>query len=276
MNEERAPETEVFGVNYERYAVGRKLEKFVDAYGIQTVLEVPAHGAKAAPSLYSLAFALKHCRVTLLNGSRQSLPYYEDLGVAGQVEFLDVQDIQSTSLANDSYDFVWNFAFIPTYPDPAGLLREMARVSRKYVALFSVNRRNVGFHLHRFAHWANHIPWSHGDARFNDPHFLQRFLMQQGLRVVETGVVDCPPWPDSVGFRDIRLHKQGITSSVVDWRVPYISYLKEQRFPWWFRYVYALETLPLPLPAKYLYAHIFYTVAEKNAEENVHLSKDHG
>lgn len=35
-------ETEVFGVNYERFSVGKKLAKLAKKYDIKTVLEMPA------------------------------------------------------------------------------------------------------------------------------------------------------------------------------------------------------------------------------------------
>ncbi len=58
-------ETEVFGVNYERFSVGRKLDRLAQKYNLRTILEMPAHGAKAMPSIYSLGFANMY-----LNGRR--------------------------------------------------------------------------------------------------------------------------------------------------------------------------------------------------------------
>ena len=55
---ERA-EKEVFSANYERFSWGKEIRSFVDKYNIKTVCELPAHGAKAAPSLYSINFALQ-------------------------------------------------------------------------------------------------------------------------------------------------------------------------------------------------------------------------
>ena len=51
------------------------------------------------------------------------------------------------------------------------------------------------------------IPWTHGDTAFNVPGRVKRFFAANSLRPVRVGVVDCPPWPDSLGFRDVRLHR---------------------------------------------------------------------
>lgn len=58
-------EIEPFGVDYERYAILRLQEHFVRKYRIGSVLEVPASGSKAMPSIYSLGFAKLGCNVTL-------------------------------------------------------------------------------------------------------------------------------------------------------------------------------------------------------------------
>ena len=258
MRDIKRKEIEVFGVNYERFSLGRQLQRFVKEYNIKTVCELPAHGAKAAPSLYSLDFALAGVKVTLVNGIEESLKFYKELGIEKNVKIIKVDNISNTGLEDNKFDFVWNFAFIPTYKNKSALLDEMRRISKKHVAVFSVNKRNIGFPLHRFAHWRTKIPWTHGDMNFNSPSYLKNFFKINGLKNIKTGVVDCPVWPDSVGFRDIRLHKNNITFDNVDWIVPYIDYLKNNKYPSWFKYVYFVERLPIPLFMKYIYAHIFF------------------
>jgi hypothetical protein len=256
-------EIEVFGVNYERFSLGKELTKLTGELNIHSVCEMPAHGAKAAPSLYSFSFALAGCNVTLVNGDRTMAKYYQDFKLQNSVDFIDVGSLRQTGFPDDAFDFVWNFAFITNFEDKSALLREMIRVSKKYVALFSVNKYNVGFYLHKFAHWITKIPWSHGDTDFNNPYFLKKFFQEHGLTNIRIGVVDCPVWPDSVGFRDIRLHRNPVDLSNSQWEVPYISYIKNQTYPGWFKWVYAVEKFPLPLVMKLLYAHIFYIIGEK-------------
>ena len=51
-------EIEGSGVDYERYAMNLLFKKFVNDYKINSVLELPAKGEKAMPSIYSLHFLL--------------------------------------------------------------------------------------------------------------------------------------------------------------------------------------------------------------------------
>jgi len=254
-------ETEPFGVVYERYALGRCLKDLAKKYRIKTVLEMPAIGAKAAPSLYSIDLALAGCKLTLVNGDRKSLRFYEDLGVGENVEFIEVDSLHEMPLPSKSYDLVWNFAFIPNYPEKELLVREMSRLSNGYISIFSVNRLNIGFPMHRFAHRYAKIPWTHGDISFNSPSFVKNFFRSNDLSVVESGVVDCPPWPDSIGFRDIRLHRSNTDFKNVDWEVPYLKYINDG-IPNWVKGLYVLEKLPLPMTLKYLYSHIFYVIGK--------------
>jgi len=172
-------------------------------------------------------------------------------------------DLHHTTFSDDSFDWVWNFAYFPSDSDHVALLREMKRISRRYVAIFSVNGRNIGAYIHRALHRRLKIPWTHGEVNFNFPNRLKRFVEEQGLRIVDKGVVDCPFWPDSLGFRDIRLHRQGVVEMETEWQSNTLEWMKTGNYPSWIKAVYAFESIPMPLFIKYIYAHIFYIVGEK-------------
>lgn len=61
-------EIEPYGVEYERFALQKLFIDLACKYKIEHVAEIPAIGAKAMPSLYSLGWALAGCHVTLING----------------------------------------------------------------------------------------------------------------------------------------------------------------------------------------------------------------
>lgn len=256
-------EIEVFGVNYERFSVGKKLDRLAEKYHIKSVLEMPAHGVKAMPSIYSIGFAKKVKRIALVNGIQKYNAEWKKLGAQEKVVWIEEKDIYNTKIPSSSYDFVWNFAFLPTCDDPDAFIKEMKRISKKYIAIFSVNAGNIGFPIHRIVHKKTGIPWSHGDIRYNNRHYIKKKLQEHGFKVVETGFVDCPVWPDSLGFRDVRLHRMNIDYSQMDWEAPYVDMLKINRFPFWMKCVYIVENLPFPKFIKSIYAHINYTIAEK-------------
>jgi hypothetical protein len=87
-------------------------------------------------------------------------------------------------------------------------------------------------------------------------------MRRHGLKVTKKGYVDCPPWPDSLGFRDMRLHRENITFESADWESPYINALTSHKFPLWIKLVYMWEKAPNFSFLKTLYAHINYIVGE--------------
>lgn len=256
-------EVECFGVDYERYALGKLLERLVRRYNIKNVLEIPALGAKAMPSIYSLGFGMAGCNVTLMNAEESRISVWDKLGLKNNVTLKRCADIEHTELEDNSYDFVWNFAALPTLENPRAVLTEMKRISRKYVAVFSANGFNVGFPIHRLVHKFTGIPWTHGNLKFNYPGKVKRFFMENGLKRCKFGVVDCPPWPDSLGFRDVRLHRSHKDLRTVDWHSNTVDYMLEGKYPKWIKMVYCFESIPVPRILKLPYSHIFYVLGRK-------------
>lgn len=256
-------EVEVFGVNYERYATGNLLQKLKNKLCLQSVAELPAYGTKAMPSIYSVGFAKAGATVTLVDGNIAYRDQWEKLGLLDRVRFLKVDNIYHTGLADNSFDFVWNFAYIPTAQDPASLAAEMKRISKKYIAVFSVNGRNVGYYVHSMLHKITGIPWTHGDKKFNYTKNVVNLFQHCGLKVIQKGYVDTPLWPDSLGFRDMRLHRNHITFDNAAWESPYIEMLRTGNFPFWMKAMYAWEKMPMITFIKTLYSHIFYVIGEK-------------
>ena len=256
-------EVECFGVDYERYALGKLFKRFTRKYDIKNVLENPAAGVKAAPSIYSIGFGLAGCDVTLINGNESAKNVWKLLGLKDKVHFVKCHDIEHTSIESDSFDFVWNFATFPTADNPQELLREMKRVSKKYVAMLSVNRYNIGFPIHRTVHKYKNIPWTHGDIRFNSPQKVEQFFAANNLGIIEKGVVDCPPWPDSPGFRDVRLHRMNTDLTKIEWHSNIVDYIQDRKYPKWIKVIYCFESIPVPRTLKLLYSHLFYVLGEK-------------
>jgi len=255
-------EIEGKGLDYERYALRKLFRKWVPAHGIRRVLEIPAKGEKAMPSLYSLAFAEAGCEVTLVNPEPKSAWAWRELGL--EVRSVECADLERTGLESAGYDLVWNFLGLAQCRDPAALLREMSRLSRKFVLYIGVNRFNPGFFSHRTVHRLFRVPWTHGDIGFMHPFRVRRFFERHGLRPIENGVVDTPPYPDSPGIRDMKLHRKQVDLLKIDWDSRTIGWMKINQYPPKLKLLYCFEWLPLPYPLKLLYAHLFYTLAAKS------------
>lgn len=259
-------ETEVFGVTYERYALQELCARLVEKLNLHSVIEMPASGAKAMPSLYSLGFALAGCQVALVNADPDAERLWYQLGLADRLTLLDESEIAGGSVSNRRWDLCWNFAVLPLAAHPEELLQRMGSLSREWLLVVGVNRFNIGFPIHRAMHRCYQIPWTHGDLRFFSPFDTCAFLRSRGFRDAQWGVLDCPPWPDSLGFRDVRLHRQG--ESRPRWISPYADYLRSGRFPLWMKMVHAGERLPLPALLKLPYAHLFYAYCRVDHESD--------
>jgi hypothetical protein len=253
-------EREVFGVTYERYALQKLCARLVKKHNLTTILELPTVGAKAMPGLYSVGFALAGCQVTLVEPDSEAAQIWRELGLGNRLTCLHREELISAIALGQRWDLVWNFAVLPSAANPAALVQEMAGASRKWLMIAAVNRFNVGFNLHQTVHRLYHIPWSHGDVRFFSPYYTKDFLRQRGFKGVRWGVVDCPPWPDSPGFRDLRLHRQGDRQR--HWVSPYVDYLQRGAFPAWMKYVYWGERLPIPNILKLPYAHLYFALGQ--------------
>ena len=256
-------EKEVFGVDYERFSLAKCFEGLVKKYNLRECLELPAFGAKAMPSIYSVGLGKAGANVTLVNPANSAKSSWEIVNLEDRMTESFQDDLHNTTFSDNSFDWVWNFAYFPSDSDHIALLKEMERISRRYVAIFSVNGRNIGAYIHRILHRMLKIPWTHGDVNFNFPNRLKRFMEEQGLRIVEKGVVDCPFWPDSLGFRDVRLHRQGVVEMETEWQSNTLEWMKTGNYPSWIHAVYVFESIPMPLIIKYIYAHIFYIIGEK-------------
>jgi len=256
----RKKENEGPWLDYERYALGKCLKRLVEKYKIKTVLEMPAHGVKAMPSLYSLSFGQAGCHVVLVNADEEAKKAWRELGY--DVAFVEADDLHNTGFKDNSFDFVWSFAYLPNEKNKDAYINEMIRVSKRLVSVFCVNGYNPGFLLHRLAHKIHSIDWTHGDQAFSFPNNLKQLFIKCGLGIAELGVVNTPPWPDSVGFRDIRLHKLGTTGKI-NWHSGTLDFIENNNVPNWIKLIYKFERLPVPLPLKLIYAHIYYLIGQK-------------
>lgn len=254
-------EIEGKGLDYERYALRKLFRRLVREHGLRRVLEVPAKGEKAMPSIYSLAFGESGCQVTLVNAEEKSKRVWRDFGF--DVAYHDCDDVTRTGLEAGGFDLVWNFMALAQHPDKPALLAEMARLSRRHVMFVGVNRFNPGFFSHRTVHRVFDVPWTHGDVAFMNPFRVQRFFESGGLSIAARGALDTPPYPDSLGIRDMKLHRKNVDLNKIDWDSRTFAWMKSGRYPLKIRLFYFFEWLPLPWPLKLAYAHLFWVLGAK-------------
>jgi hypothetical protein len=265
-NENTVMEVEGFGVTYDRFVMYKQQRLMTQKYGLKSVVESPCFGAKAAGSLYSLGYALSGCEVTLVNPEKETLYFWQEMGVQDKLKTIEDTDYNNLPFENKGFDLAWNFVTFTNLDNQQSWLNEMIRITRRYIMVISCNNFQLGYPWHRMIHFLWRFPWNHGKTYYNYIWNVKEMFRERGLRIVEYGAIDTPPWPDPVGFRDIRLHKHASPEkkAKIVWQVPFVDYLKNNTVPRWIR---ALSLYDVPLRKGYIklpFSHLFYVLAEKD------------
>lgn len=187
------------GTTYERIAVARLLDRLADRYAPERVLEGPTDGITGIRGINSVPLAQKGATVELVLSDPEEVELarriWSDLGLASRVTVRGSADYR-LDVPERSFDLVWNFNSLPQVPDPARLIDDMCRASRRYVLAFVSNTWNYGFPVHRLHHLASRETWSHGDIAMMNTRRIERMLTQRGFLTRERLLVDVPWWPD--------------------------------------------------------------------------------
>lgn len=262
-------ETEVFGVTYDRYVLLQLQKIFTRQFKLETVLEMPSHGAKAAGSLYSIGFGLAGCKVMLVNPEPDMLYGWDRIGIKERVEIVSNVDVYNSGVKDNQFDLAWNFVTWTELENPSYYLLEMKRISKKYILLVTCNNFQPGYPWHRLIHKVFGFPWTHGQVKYNHITKVKKLFKDTGINVIEYGAIDTPGWPDPSGPRDIRLHKRfgSINKEPPKekpvWEVPFIEYVRTGIYPGWMKalgkwdMMFRKGILKLPM------SHLFYVLGEK-------------
>jgi hypothetical protein len=190
------------GTTYERWAVNRLLSRLVAELDVHSLVEGPDDGMCGIAGLNSLVAGLQGASVSLLLPSAERAAYARTVWAHhapdAPLEITEDWDGERLPFAADAFDLAWNFNIMTRPEDPRALLKEMARVSRKYVLIFVPNRMNYAFWLHRLHHWVAKQPWDHGRIDLMHAKPWRDLFTKAGLQVKQTFHVDCPWWPDIV------------------------------------------------------------------------------
>jgi len=261
---------EGLGLVYERFVLNDYLLKLEDRYDIQTVLEAPLYGMAGVSGINSVALARAGCAVTLVDDEPTRLAGVKRIW--GELDlpatFVDVSDWGHLPFDDDAFDLAWEWAGLWYLPNPAALLGELVRVARKVVFVAMPNRLQVGYWLRKYVldrDFVNQV-----DEGWADMGRVRRALRAAGARIVEQGVLDVPPWPDTVMPAAQVLQKLGIRSQKLDgqftgesWQWSTMAYYLGEQPDLRARVMrYALlDRLPLPWQLKAIWAHHRYVVA---------------
>jgi hypothetical protein len=272
---------EGLGLVYERFVLSDFLLALRGDYGLESVLEAPIFGMAGVSGINSVALAQAGADVTLVDDHGERLAAVEriwgELGLPAR--FVHHTAWGQLPFADESFDLAWNWAALWHLPDgspegartPESLLRELARVSRRVVFVAMPNRVQVGYLLRKYLLERDFV--DSVDERWADIGRVRRVLEGAGLRIVRQGVLDVPPWPDTVMPASEVLKRLGIKSSKLEdqfsgdsWQWSTMAYYLGEQLDLYDRVMrYAwLDRAPIPWRIKAVWAHHRYVVGVKN------------
>ena len=271
---------EGLGLVYERFVLNDFLLALRQDHGIESVLEAPLYGMAGVSGINSVALARAGAGVTLVDDHAERLAGVEriwgELDLAAR--FVEHDDWARLPFDDDSFDLAWNWAALWHVPDgsprgaetPAALLRELVRVSRRGVFVAMPNRVQVGYLLRKYVLERDFVDYV--DEGWADIGRVRRALEAAGVRIVRQGVLDVPPWPDTVMPASQVLQRLGIKSKKLEgqfsgdsWQWSTMAYYLGQQpdlYDRVMRYAW-LDRAPLSWRIKAVWAHHRYVVGLK-------------
>jgi SAM-dependent methyltransferase len=262
---------EGLGVVYERFVLNDYLDRLVDRYRVETVLEAPLYGMAGVSGINSVRLAERGCAVTLVDWNAERLTgvaaIWQQLDLPAR--FVEHEDFTRLPFDDHSFDLAWEWAGLWYLPDAAALLRELVRVSRKLVFVAMPNNIQLGYLLRKYVIERDFFPTI--DEAWVQMGRIKKTLKAAGVDVVNEGVLDVPPWPDTVMPAAEVLKRLGIKSKKLEaqftgdsWAWSTMAYylgeqpgLRDQvmKHAW-------LEHAPIPWQLKTIWAHHRYVLGQ--------------
>jgi len=261
---------EGLGLVYERFVLNDFLDNLRKRYNLQSVLEAPLYGMAGVSGINDVIFAQNGANVTLVDDNAERIKgvrriWQDDLRLPVNLVYNPPDRWGQLPFADRSFDLTWEWAGLWYIHKPAGLLRELARTSRNLVFVAMPNNIQVGYWMRKLVidreFFATH------DESWTSIGRIRRILETAGVEIIEQGVLDVPPWPDTVMPANEVLKRLGIRSKQLEeqftgegWRWSTMAYylgqepdLRERvmKYAW-------LDQAALPWQMKAIWAHHRY------------------
>lgn len=261
---------EGLGLVYERFVLNDFLDNLRRKYNLHSVLEAPLYGMAGVSGINDVTFAHKGVNVTLVDDNAERLRgvqriWRDDLRLPVNLVYTPPDRWGSLPLADRSFDLTWEWAGLWYIQNPSGLLAELARTSRNLVFVAMPNNLQVGYWMRKLV--IDREFFTTHDESWTDIGRIRRILEANGVEIIEQGVLDTPPWPDTVMPANEVLKRLGIRSRQLEaqftgegWRWSTMAYYLGQEpdlYERVMRYAW-LDRAPLPWPVKAVWAHHRY------------------
>ena len=261
---------EGLGLVYERFVLNDFLADLAQRYAIRSVLEAPLYGMAGVSGINNVVFAQQGINVTAVDDTPERIHgvrriWQEDLRLPINLVSIDPHRWDQLPFPDRHFDFTWQWAGLWYIANPAGLLRELVRTSNNLVFVAMPNNIQVGYWMRKLV--IDRDFFHTHDESWTDIGRIRAILEAQGVEIIEQGVLDVPPWPDTVMPANEVLKRLGIRSRKLDeqftgegWQWSTMAYYLGQEPDLYDRVIrYAwLDHAPLPWQVKAVWAHHRY------------------
>lgn len=268
---------EGLGLVYERFVLNDFLERLRREFDLRSVLEAPLYGMAGVSGINDVVLAQAGVEVTMVDDTPERIRgvqriWKEDLRLPVNLVCIGPDAWGRLPFADRSFDLTWQWAGLWYIADPAGLLRELARTSRKLVFVAMPNNLQVGYWMRKLV--LDREFFAVHDETWTDIGRIRRILETAGVKIIEEGVLDTPPWPDTVMPAGEVLKRLGVRSKTLEaqftgdgWRWSTMAYYLNQepdlrervmKYAW-------LDHAPLPWQLKAIWAHHRYLLGRITA-----------
>ncbi len=265
---------EGLGTVYERFRLNYIFRRLIKTNEIQRILEYPIYGMTGVDGINSVYFAQQNIKVDLVDCDWQRLEkvksYWQRLYLDDKLvtHFIPGKEMGRIDLPENSYDLVWNFAALWFYHDADIIINRMIDLSRKLVMISVNNPLQPGYPLRKYLLDREFFRKNDIDTRWIQLRRIKCIIQSRGLKIIEEGIFDTPPWPDTclpiaeikrkLGFKVDDSKKSDWLWSILAWYAGEDPELEKKVRRFMF-----IEDSFLPLWIKQYWSHHRYIIARK-------------
>ncbi|EKD56571.1 MAG: hypothetical protein ACD_58C00146G0008 [uncultured bacterium] len=263
---------EGLGTVYEKLMLNELFLSLINKYSLKSILEIPIRGMSGIPGMNSYQFIKDGCNLTLADTDHQLIQdikeYWQEVNRKPKIDY--VSDLTNLPYKNNSFDLVWNFSALWYHNNADKIIKEMVRVSKKYILISATNVWQPGYLLRKS--WIDKNFFKTVNEKWTRLPEIKKVLKKEGVKIVKENVIDVPPFPDTCMPVGQLLEKFGIKSKNKsnqnddnNWFWTTMDYYKglDNELPNKVAKYTFVEKFPLPWQIKLYWAHHRYIIGEK-------------
>ncbi|MDZ4181695.1 MAG: methyltransferase domain-containing protein [Candidatus Cloacimonadaceae bacterium] len=209
---------EGLGSSYERIILNRILDDVAQRFEVKSALETPSFGFTGISGINLIHLADSGIDITLEDHDPQRLGLIRELWqeLKRPLTAKLNSDYSRLDYADDGFDLSFSFSALWFVRDLRIFLSELARVSKRAIFISVPNQSGIGYQGQLKGYSPELYPQLH--LPHIDPGSIIAILRKLGWDLCESGLFDCPLWPD------IGMSKEDYLS-----RIPFLAAVLKHR-----------------------------------------------